>query len=150
MIIRVIGNVTEAFDTYIAHGCNAQGVMGSGVAKAVREKWPKAYDDYKLFLPTYIKKDTSEALGNIMFSYQPDGKVIINCITQNYYGRDGMKYVSYDAIDECFLRLSRQLKEPGISIPKIGAGLGGGRWEVIEEIIKHRMKNFTVTVWELD
>ena len=30
----------------IVHGCNAQGVMGSGVAKIIRDKYPKAYDRY--------------------------------------------------------------------------------------------------------
>ncbi len=29
----------------IVHGCNAQGVMGSGVAKSIRENFPKAYDE---------------------------------------------------------------------------------------------------------
>lgn len=34
-------------------------------------------------------------------------------------------------------------------MPKIGAGLGGGNWEVIEAIINHRLKDHNVTVWEL-
>ena len=31
----------------ILHGCNAQGVMGSGVAKLIRAKWPGAYAAYR-------------------------------------------------------------------------------------------------------
>jgi O-acetyl-ADP-ribose deacetylase (regulator of RNase III) len=36
-----------------------------------------------------------------------------------------------------------------IHIPRIGAGLGGGDWGVIETIINHRCKNVNVIVWDL-
>ncbi len=36
MITYKQGDLMKASETYIAHGCNAQGVMGSGVAKAIR------------------------------------------------------------------------------------------------------------------
>lgn len=34
MIQYKTGNLLDTPDSYIVHGCNAQGVMGSGVAKA--------------------------------------------------------------------------------------------------------------------
>ena len=34
-------------EQYLAHGTNCHGVMGSGVAKAVRNKFPEAYTEYK-------------------------------------------------------------------------------------------------------
>ena len=76
-----------------------------------------------------------------------------------------MKYVSYDAIDEAMLNLDYVLTiyseipfvgnvnkflSKDISMPKIGAGLGGGNWNVIEAIINHRLSNHNVTVWELE
>lgn len=30
----------------IVHGVNSQGVMGSGVAKQIKDKWPEAYGSY--------------------------------------------------------------------------------------------------------
>ena len=33
------GNILDA-KGIIMHGCNAQGVMGSGLAKDIRERWP--------------------------------------------------------------------------------------------------------------
>jgi len=36
----------KAGDVFV-HGCNAQSVMGSGTAKIVKDKWPKAFQLYK-------------------------------------------------------------------------------------------------------
>jgi O-acetyl-ADP-ribose deacetylase (regulator of RNase III) len=128
--------------------------MGSGVAKAIKEKYPKAFQDYRQAALMWIKYDHSpeEVLGRVIHSIQPDGKVILNAITQQMYGNDGAKYVSYDAVDKAFLKIAQDVAfcGRGLSMPKIGAGLGGGNWEVIEAIIKHRLANVDVTVWELE
>ena len=36
-----------------------------------------------------------------------------------------------------------------IGLPKIGAGTGGGKWEVIEEIIREELKGREVRIYEL-
>jgi O-acetyl-ADP-ribose deacetylase (regulator of RNase III) len=120
----------------ILHGCNAQGVMGSGVAKIIREKYPKAYN-------VYVEKHNREGLrlGHCI-KVLAEEKLIVNAITQQYYGRDGSKYVSYDAVDEVMKEVNTMhyiygIKE--IAMPQIGAGLGGGNWRVIEAIIESRL-----------
>ena len=40
------GDVLSTDVTHIVHGCNSHGVMGSGVAKMVRAKYPVAYQRY--------------------------------------------------------------------------------------------------------
>ena len=120
----------------ILHGCNAQGVMGSGVAKGIRENYPKAYRVYK-------EKHSRDGLklGDCIKVLDAN-KLIVNGITQQYYGRDGSKYVSYDAVDEVMRDVNSMhhiygIKE--IAMPQIGAGLGGGNWKVIEAIIESRL-----------
>lgn len=130
----------------ICHGCNAQGVMGSGFAKAIREKYPHAYDDYR---KVYLKNNKLE-IGTIIMSHQTPKLSVCNMITQKYYGRDGVKYISYDAIDDAFYCLSEWIEkfkgysanaEIHVHYPKIGAGLGGGNWETIQSIIDCRLDN---------
>lgn len=151
MITYKKGDLLNTTDLFIAHGCNAQGVMGSGVAKAIRGKYPKAYEDYRKMWELHMKLE----LGQIIPSYQPDGKVILHAITQDQYGYDYKKYVSYDAIDLAMARIAFDLRfstgggRQNISMPRIGAGLGGGDWRVIEAIINHRMTDHKVTIWEL-
>ena len=44
-----LGDICSVNSGIIVHGCNAQGVMGSGVAKAIRLKYPQVFEDYKNF-----------------------------------------------------------------------------------------------------
>ncbi|WGM49518.1 phosphatase [Escherichia phage vB_Ec-M-J] len=149
MIHEHLGNLFELFNTVtddqtalhiIAHGCNAQGKMGSGFAKELRNRYPMAYDDYK----AYEKEMGFLRTGQISYSSISDDLLIANCITQQYYGNDGSKYVSYDAIDDVFKQLKYLCnveRTVHVHFPKIGADLGGGNWNVIKEIIDHRLVN---------
>lgn len=135
---------------YILHGCNAQGVMGSGVALAIRNKYPKAFKDYEDHF-----KEVGLNLGDAICSKQDDGKVIINAITQDYYGRNGSKYVSYDAIDKVTKDINQYFRSPfprqtgSVAMPMIGAGLGGGDWYIISAIIEKNSTNYQPVVYHL-
>lgn len=140
------GDLFLTSDRCFVHGCNSRGVMGSGVAKIVKEKYPQAFQDYEDFC---FDTALDSRLGKIVVSYS-NGKIIVNAITQAKYGRDGAKYVSYDAIHDCFTAIREDTRIPErISIPKIGAGLGGGDWTVIASIIAERCNGYKhITVWE--
>jgi O-acetyl-ADP-ribose deacetylase (regulator of RNase III) len=140
------GDFLEAPERLILHGCNAQGVMGSGVARLIRDKWPKAYQDYAECYNSYGLE-----LGSVLTSRQSDGKIILNAITQNSYGRGGV-HVSYWAIANVIRQLNENLdvrKEGAVAMPMIGAGLGGGDWSVISAIIENEAKNFQPVVYVL-
>jgi O-acetyl-ADP-ribose deacetylase (regulator of RNase III) len=147
MINYIKGDLFAAKPKIIVHGCNAHGVMGSGFAKTIKELYPKAYTDYQ----EYCKLREKEfLLGTVKTSLQPDGTLVINAITQGEYGRGAIRYVSYDAVDDCMETIGSNISEDNvISMPKIGAGLGNGNWNVIEAIIKHRLKDHVVNVYEL-
>lgn len=144
MIKYIEKDITTVDRGIIVHGVNCQGVMGSGVAKALRDKYPIIYDEYKnkccgwKFSPVGL-------LGQIqVINVEPPEKIqpslyVVNLFSQEAYGNDGRKYVSYDAIDKGFQSLVtwRFHNEPHLDVyfPLIGAGLGGGKWEVIQAII---------------
>ena len=129
------GDLLHAKETYIAHGCNAQGVMRSGVAKAIRAKWPEAY---KVYHGVYLSQGNNLHLGQVVTAYiEKDNKLICNCITQEFYGRDkGVQYFDYEAIRTAMRELNRDANGERIALPKIGAGLANGDWNVIEQIIE--------------
>lgn len=145
------GNLLNVESGIIAHGCNAQGVMGSGVAKGIREKFPTAYKHYKY---KYDEHGYGLHLGDVhVIPITEKHLYVANMITQEVYGTSGNRYVSYDAVDECFDNLfARNRYKYPVNIPKIGAGLGGGDWSVIESIIEANMqkhKDQVVICWEL-
>jgi O-acetyl-ADP-ribose deacetylase (regulator of RNase III) len=136
MINYINGDLLKVTVGIIAHGCNAQGVMGSGVARSIRTKYPEAYLDY-LLMP--------KKLGEVSLVQVSKNLQVASCITQQFYGRDPkVQYVSYPAIEECFSKLPKDIP---IHIPKIGAGLANGDWEVISKIISNF--NLDVTCWIL-
>jgi O-acetyl-ADP-ribose deacetylase (regulator of RNase III) len=156
MITYVHQNLLLTPDDIIAHGCNAQGVMGSGVALSIKKAYPKAYDDYVSFCNEIIHAKypvpKSDYMGFVQNSAQPNGKIILNCITQDTYGYDGKMYASYDAIDIVMHKIglgSRAYGYKNVSMPKIGSCRGGLDWDVVEAIIKHRCVGLNVSVYYL-
>lgn len=148
MIEYIKGDLLKTEHNIILHGCNAQGVMGSGVAKAVRDKYPGAFSIYKRICDS--ETDKSKLLGRVVWYLTGDKKYIGNCITQEYYGRDNKQYVDYDAIRACLNKVNILFKhKTTIAMPRIGAGLGGGNWATIEQIINDTLERHTVKVYEL-
>lgn len=144
------GNLLDVTEGIIVHGCNAQGVMGSGVAKAIREKYPECFSYYK-----YEYDHFTLVLGTVVWYDCPSPNFtlwIANAITQQHYGTD-RRHVNYWAIANTFKEIFRQANvvKATVHFPKIGAGLGGGNWDIIEAIIndcdpENRVKKIC---WEL-
>ena len=146
MINYVTGDLLGATQRVIIHGCNAQGVMGSGVARQIRQRWPNVYEVYALRHRVF-----GLGLGEIVPVATLDGRIIVNCITQDGFGRDGRRYVDYDAIDRCLALVNDRVQgweATEVAMPRIGAGLGGGDWEVIEQIVLRNATNFVPVVYD--
>lgn len=153
-IIYKTGDLLDCTEPWILHGCNCQGVMGSGVAKAIRDKYPSAYDVYKVW-----EDQNGLELGGVIFAEQDDGKTIFNGLTQNFYGRDGKCYVDYNAVREVIEAIDDYAAKhyaakdvgymPIVAMPKIGAGLGGGDWKFISTIIEECSHNFQPVVYTI-
>lgn len=136
------GNILDAESGIIMHGCNDLGVMGSGIALAVKEKYPACFQEYSNWC-IEERKAGKELLGNICpFSVPYKDLVIANCITQSGFGKDSKRYVSYKAIQSVFQTIAVigagrvGVDTLTIHYPLIGAGLGGGDWAIISEIIE--------------
>ena len=141
----VTGNLLLTDVKHIMHGCNSKGVMGSGVAKAIRSWYPLAYQDYE-----DVYNSTGLAIGDVVVSVQPNGKTIHNAITQQDYGRDSSRvYVSYWAIAEVFRKINRW-GVGEVALPKIGAGLANGDWNVISAIIENTLIDTKPFVYVLE
>ena len=148
-VIDVRGDLMAAPERLLLHGCNAQGVMGSGVAKLVRDAHPGAYDVYRAAYESRTDKSRGLDLGSYTVFKDTD-RTIINGVTQEFYGREPNRvYVSYAAIERLFLDLNHQplTENQAIAIPRIGAGLAQGDWKTIREIIAESVQSYYVTIY---
>lgn len=125
-----------SFDVF-AHGVNCKGSFGSGIARIVKDIFPKAKLDYIGYQREWAQHlgDNFHLLGSVAESRVGEGKSILHCFTQYNYGYDGGRYGSYDAIDKAFRALAVQYTGRKISFPLIGCGLAGMHWPAVSEII---------------
>ena len=133
------GDVLNVERGIVVHGCNAQGVMGSGIARSVKDRYPKAFFSYR----RQYENSGELKVGDIIPVEVSEDKWIVNAITQRFYGRDGRRYVDYDGVRSCFLKVAALAKENNLPVfyPLIGCDLGGGDWEVVSKIISEELKD---------
>ena len=136
-------DLTTSDAQYICHQVNCQGVMNSGVAKVIREKWPIVHTKYLKawqsaprrlqLLGTILPVDTN----NYNPQTWPQSPIVINMFAQEHYGYDGKRYTSYDAFWTCLEHIREVVpKESKIAFPyKIGSDRGGANWDVIYTMI---------------
>jgi O-acetyl-ADP-ribose deacetylase (regulator of RNase III) len=128
----------------IAHGVNCRNAFGSGVASTVSRIYPKAKS-------MYHEKYDEEGwrLGDVQFVLQNNDKYIANCATQDNFGYSGHCNADYPAMRVCMEKIKAFAKHKGLSIamPKIGAGLAGGDWNIIEKILEQTFVDYDVTVY---
>lgn len=132
----------------LGHGCNTRGAFGAGVALAVRQKYPEVYAPYaaacrnELFTP-----------GSLLPVKTRDDRWLLNIATQVHPGRDAR----LDLIDEGVRLALDFCKEEGLegmAIPRLGAGIGGLKWEDVLETLEAIMEeekyaDLTLEVWTL-
>lgn len=127
-------NIINAIEPIIAHQVNCRGVMGSGVAKALRNKYPGIFFSYK----KYCNSMGAELLGKIQMLTMSNGKKICNIFGQDGYGYD-KQYTDTKALSECIYKLYKYAKDnnlDSVAMPyKIGCGRGGANWQEVYNIL---------------
>lgn len=129
----------------IVHGCNCFCTMGGGIAKGIKKAFPEAFDADQA-----TPEGSKEKLGTCSFAkIEREGidLTVVNAYTQFDYRGMGVK-VDYDAVRSCMKWIKENFKGKRIGLPKIGAGLAGGDWERISQIIDKELAGEDVTLVE--
>lgn len=129
----------KKFDLMV-HGCNCFHSFGKGFATIVKHKYPQAYTADKK-----TAKGSKAKLGTYTQVTTEDG-IIINLYSQFHYGL-GKVNCDYSAIKKGFISLNDEFKNKSVAIPKIGAGLAGGDWLVIQKIINEVTPDLNITLF---
>jgi O-acetyl-ADP-ribose deacetylase (regulator of RNase III) len=136
------------FDVII-HGCNCHCQMGKGIALLIKQQFPEAY---KADLAT--GKGDSSKLGSISVAEIVRSSAsfyIVNGYTQVHWRGNGVK-ADYEAIAKVMQAVKSSFSGKRIAYPKIGAGLAGGDWDKISEIIARELdgENHTYVEFSTD
>jgi len=128
MSYRIVkGDITGVTSGMIAHGVNCKGVMGAGVALAIKKTWPKAFKEYSRITPDDNLAGTCQLV-------DADSEIVVaNCFTQVNFGSDpGVKYASVDNVRSSLTAALIACEAYGIETlhtVKIGCERGGLSWD---------------------
>lgn len=129
----------------IVHGCNCFHTMGAGIAKQIAREFPEALEVDKRTNYGDIKKLGSFITANCglydlsvvnmytQYRYsaiEPEGVDRLVCIQRGFEKLNGSRY--YNGLK--------------IGIPMIGAGLAGGKWNEIEEVINEATPHLNIVL----
>lgn len=135
-------DITAITDGIIVQQVNCQGVMGAGLAKQLRSKYPVVYDSYK-HLCSINKPESLLGIHQII-AVGPDTNVC-NIFAQLNYGR-GQLQTNYDAfrfaIGQLKIKINQSAYDGDVYFPEgIGCGLAGGDWNIVSGIINEVFPN---------
>lgn len=157
MIKYINGDATEPIGEgikIIAHVCNDVGAWGAGFVMALSSKWKTPEDQFRR-IPAKKRK-----LGYVQYVPVGDHIYVANMIGQTNIRPNefGVPPVRYEAIEVCLRKVSQFARsltdgviKVSIHMPLIGCGLAGGKWSIMEQVIKEAIpEDINVVVYDFD
>ena len=168
MIEIIEGDIFETDCRVIAHQVNCIGVMGSGLAREIKNRWSDVFFKYL----ESIKTMDHNCLGGCLIVDVDSGKSIANLFGQYYYKgyfndvddyfrqsperRPGvnengeLRFTNYEALFSSLSLLREKMLKyevDSVSFPyKLGSDRGGGNWEIVKTMIEEIFKNTNIRV----
>lgn len=137
----------------IAHICNDLGGWGKGFVLAISKRWPEPERAYREWHRDRAHNDFGLGATQLV-------QVSADTWVANMVGQHGMRAgsqgppIRYDAVEKCLTAVADSAIELGASVhmPRIGAGLAGGNWELIEPIVVRTLcaRDIPMTVYDFN
>ena len=161
MIIYTKGDIFTSNCGALVNPVNQVGVMGGGLARAFKERYPEVFDAYKQFTEgggwesgIYVRVMSGGKPQTVQiclhFCVANDGKMIINLPTKDHWARPSrLDMVEQAIIDLAYFCNARNLEN--VAVPRLGCGLGGLKWSDVNPLIISHLGQIrtSVEVWSL-
>ena len=138
------GDITKAEHGIVCQQVNCMLVMGAGLAKQIRSKWPQVYTKYRSLLDV---KPTNR-LGKCQIVSVVDKELYVaNLFGQYNYRPRNTQHTNYTALTQALQGLATwHRKYCHIDFPiwipyKLGCGLAGGDWEIVQSLLSKNIPN---------
>jgi len=134
-------DIFKGNEDVIIHGCNCFHTMEAGIAAAIKEKYPGAY------LADCESIKGANKLGfYTSYYHKKDDITIVNAYTQYYPGAN----FQLSAFETVMKRIKTNFYyRYTLSMPKIGAGIGGGNWDQIEQVLINIFTDKDISIYVL-
>ena len=146
MLINKTGDIFETRQPALGHGVNTHGLMGAGIAVAFRRKFPEIFVPYETACHT-----GALTAGGVLPIQTKTGQWVFNIASQDRPGKHARLSWLKEGM-EATLHFCKEENISGIAIPRIGAGIGGLKWEEVYETLEELAEQYDpvdVEIWSL-
>ncbi len=146
MIYEVAGDILLSKAQAIAHGVSPNDHFARGLARALRERWPALYKDFR-----HYEKTHSPQPGTLWAWMGADGRRIISLFTQQpgaghgeHGGRATLSHVGH-ALKELrkFIEAERIRS---LALPRIATGVGALEWRDVQPLVRQHLGSLPIPV----
>lgn len=138
-------------ESVLVHGCNAQGVWGSGIAVPFKTNHPKAFKEYSEFCASALRINPKYgAVGRALLTSEDNGHRVGCLITSVNYGskKDSTGAITMQTILALkdllgYLNTYQLVTEP-IYSNKFNSGLFNVPWQTTENILKYFTQRYDI------
>jgi O-acetyl-ADP-ribose deacetylase (regulator of RNase III) len=138
----------------IVHIVNDEGLWGAGFVLALDKMHPRPREWYMEEVAN-VKRDRRLflTLGSVDFVPAGHDITVVNMVAQHRTIRTNPRPICYKSLEACLEKVAAYALVEGATVhmPRIGCGLAGGKWDVVESIINRTLtlKDIDVTVYDL-
>jgi O-acetyl-ADP-ribose deacetylase (regulator of RNase III) len=140
IIERPNENIFDSAAQVLVNPVNCVGVMGKGLAKTFRLRYPRMFDSYQQAFFNGVLR-----IGYLHVFSASDGKKIINLPTK-YHWRDFSNLGWIETGVDNLLKYCEEHKINNVAIPALGCGEGMLEWEDVKPIIYKYFDKSTIMV----
>jgi O-acetyl-ADP-ribose deacetylase (regulator of RNase III) len=123
---------------------------GGGFALAVKRRWPSAQRE---FTSAVTSNKNQLRLGNLVVYDVEEDVTLVSIVAQHGYGPSPHPRIRYGALKSCLEDVTQiaTKRDASVHMPRIGTGLAGGAWPVVEEIVGDTLlqSGISVTVYDV-
>lgn len=124
------GDMFESGAEALVNPVNCVGVMGGGLAKVFKDRYPDAYEAYRMACDLGMLE-----IGSMFHFQRTDGLHLIHFPTKLHYSNDSELDYIIDGMPSLVTTI-RGMGIKSIAIPALGCGLGNLQWFEVEPVIR--------------
>jgi O-acetyl-ADP-ribose deacetylase (regulator of RNase III) len=139
MIRFVRGNLFDSGAQTLVNPVNCRGVMGKGLAKVFKDRWPEMFRQYQ----EACKK--GEVRPGYPFLFKGDDRQILSVPTKD----DWKKPSTYEMVEAGLKAIRERYRDWGITsiaMPALGCGLGGLEWSEVRSLIETHLADVSIGI----
>lgn len=147
MLTDVTGDILLTKAQALAHGIAPNDHCTTGLALALRDRWPAMYKDLR-----HYHQQANPKPGELWTWGGAGGVRIVNLFTQDPAPDHGARpgRATLEHVNHCLRALRKEIEAQGftsLALPKLATGVGGLRWEDVRPLIEKHLGDLSIPIY---